>query len=40
MLQGFRKACETGHLSGHKVAGVRFVLEDGKFAFIFVFFSL
>ncbi|XP_025078553.1 elongation factor G, mitochondrial-like [Pomacea canaliculata] len=27
--KGFRKACETGHLSGHKVAGVRFVLEDG-----------
>lgn len=27
--KGFRKACEKGQLSGHKVAGVRFVLEDG-----------
>ncbi|XP_076435793.1 elongation factor G, mitochondrial-like [Babylonia areolata] len=27
--KGFRKACEKGLLSGHKVAGVKFVLEDG-----------
>ncbi|XP_070213058.1 elongation factor G, mitochondrial-like [Littorina saxatilis] len=27
--KGFRKACEKGLLSGHKVAGVRFVLQDG-----------
>ena len=30
-VQGFRKACEKGFLTGHKVAGVRFVLEDGEF---------
>ena len=30
ITQGFRKACEKGLLSGHKVAGVRFVLQDGK----------
>ena len=30
VTQGFRKACEKGLLSGHKVAGVRFVLQDGK----------
>ena len=28
-LQGFREACEKGPLSGHKISGVRFVLEDG-----------
>lgn len=27
--QGFRDACEKGPLSGHKISGVRFVLEDG-----------
>ena len=27
--QGFREACEKGPLSGHKISGVRFVLEDG-----------
>lgn len=30
MLQGFRNACEKGILSGHKVSGVCFVLQDGK----------
>lgn len=29
MLQGFREACEKGPLSGHKISGVRFLLEDG-----------
>lgn len=29
MLQGFREACEKGPLSGHKISGVRFILEDG-----------
>ncbi|XP_041375754.1 elongation factor G, mitochondrial-like [Gigantopelta aegis] len=28
--KGFRKACEKGALSGHKVAGVRFRLMDGN----------
>ena len=27
--QGFRDACEKGPLSGHKISGVRFLLEDG-----------
>ncbi|XP_061829065.1 elongation factor G, mitochondrial [Nerophis lumbriciformis] len=27
--KGFRESCEKGPLSGHKIAGVRFVLEDG-----------
>ncbi|XP_029026134.1 elongation factor G, mitochondrial isoform X2 [Betta splendens] len=27
--KGFREACEKGPLSGHKVTGVRFLLEDG-----------
>nr|XP_033815377.1 elongation factor G, mitochondrial isoform X1 [Geotrypetes seraphini] len=27
--KGFRDACEKGLLSGHKISGVRFVLEDG-----------
>uniref|UniRef100_A0A8C4S232 Elongation factor G, mitochondrial n=1 Tax=Erpetoichthys calabaricus TaxID=27687 RepID=A0A8C4S232_ERPCA len=27
--QGFREACEKGLLTGHKISGVRFVLEDG-----------
>lgn len=27
--QGYRDACEKGPLSGHKISGVRFVLEDG-----------
>ena len=27
--QGFRHICETGALTGHKVSGIRFVLEDG-----------
>lgn len=27
--KGFRDACEKGPLSGHKISGVRFVLEDG-----------
>ncbi|MBN3290802.1 EFGM factor, partial [Polypterus senegalus] len=27
--QGFRDACEKGLLTGHKISGVRFVLEDG-----------
>lgn len=27
--QGFREACEKGPLSGHKISGVRFILEDG-----------
>ena len=29
MLQGFREACEKGPLSGHKISGLKFVLEDG-----------
>lgn len=29
MLQGFREACEKGPLSGHKISGLRFLLEDG-----------
>ncbi|KAL8187935.1 UNVERIFIED_CONTAM: elongation factor EF-G [Gekko kuhli] len=27
--KGFRGACEKGPLSGHKISGIRFVLEDG-----------
>ncbi|NXI11757.1 EFGM factor, partial [Irena cyanogastra] len=27
--KGFREACEKGLLSGHRISGVRFVLEDG-----------
>ncbi|KAM8854237.1 elongation factor G, mitochondrial [Synchiropus picturatus] len=27
--KGFREACEKGPLSGHKISGIRFVLEDG-----------
>ncbi|CAL1570551.1 unnamed protein product [Knipowitschia caucasica] len=27
--KGFRDSCEKGPLSGHKISGVRFVLEDG-----------
>ncbi|XP_017280245.1 elongation factor G, mitochondrial [Kryptolebias marmoratus] len=27
--KGFRDACEKGPLSGHKISGLRFVLEDG-----------
>ncbi|KAM4589368.1 elongation factor G, mitochondrial [Fundulus diaphanus] len=27
--KGFREACERGPLSGHKISGVRFLLEDG-----------
>ncbi len=27
--QGFREACEKGPLTGYKISGVRFVLEDG-----------
>lgn len=27
--QGFRDACEKGLVSGHRISGVRFVLEDG-----------
>ncbi|KAK9962814.1 hypothetical protein ABG768_008165 [Culter alburnus] len=27
--KGFREACERGPLTGHKISGVRFVLEDG-----------
>ncbi|NXE21050.1 EFGM factor, partial [Ardeotis kori] len=27
--KGFREACEKGLVSGHKISGVRFVLEDG-----------
>ncbi|KAM9853592.1 elongation factor G, mitochondrial [Aulostomus maculatus] len=27
--RGFRYACEKGHLSGQKISGVRFILEDG-----------
>ncbi|NXM56222.1 EFGM factor, partial [Illadopsis cleaveri] len=27
--KGFREACEKGLVSGHRVSGVRFVLEDG-----------
>ncbi|NXH42728.1 EFGM factor, partial [Dicaeum eximium] len=27
--KGFREACEKGQLSGHRISGVRFVLEDG-----------
>ena len=29
MLQGFREACEKGPLTGHKISGIRFLLEDG-----------
>ncbi|KAJ0022044.1 hypothetical protein NQD34_009534 [Periophthalmus magnuspinnatus] len=27
--KGFRDSCEKGPLSGHKISGVRFILEDG-----------
>ncbi|NWS55603.1 EFGM factor, partial [Chunga burmeisteri] len=27
--KGFREACEKGPVSGHKISGVRFVLDDG-----------
>ncbi|NXP45055.1 EFGM factor, partial [Heliornis fulica] len=27
--KGFREACEKGLVSGHKISGIRFVLEDG-----------
>ncbi|KPP60839.1 elongation factor G, mitochondrial-like [Scleropages formosus] len=27
--RGFREACEKGPLTGHRISGVRFVLEDG-----------
>lgn len=27
--KGYREACEKGPLSGHKISGVRFLLEDG-----------
>ncbi|KYO34024.1 hypothetical protein Y1Q_0024614 [Alligator mississippiensis] len=27
--KGFRSACEKGPLTGHKISGVRFVLDDG-----------
>ncbi len=27
--KAFEECCQKGHLSGHKVVGVRFVLEDG-----------
>ncbi|XP_041125965.1 elongation factor G, mitochondrial-like isoform X1 [Polyodon spathula] len=27
--RGFREACEKGPLTGHKISGVRFILEDG-----------
>ncbi|KAE8295249.1 Elongation factor G, mitochondrial [Larimichthys crocea] len=27
--KGFKEACEKGPLTGHKISGVRFVLEDG-----------
>uniref|UniRef100_A0A6Q2ZM18 Elongation factor G, mitochondrial n=1 Tax=Esox lucius TaxID=8010 RepID=A0A6Q2ZM18_ESOLU len=27
--KGFREACENGPLTGHKISGIRFVLEDG-----------
>ncbi|XP_026228447.1 elongation factor G, mitochondrial [Anabas testudineus] len=27
--KGFREACEKGPLSGHKISGLRFLLEDG-----------
>ncbi|KAJ8256281.1 hypothetical protein COCON_G00184330 [Conger conger] len=27
--KGFREACEKGPLTGHKISGVRFVVEDG-----------
>uniref|UniRef100_A0A8C2GCH5 Elongation factor G, mitochondrial n=1 Tax=Cyprinus carpio TaxID=7962 RepID=A0A8C2GCH5_CYPCA len=27
--KGFREACEKGPLTGHKISGVRFILEDG-----------
>nr|XP_057935236.1 elongation factor G, mitochondrial [Doryrhamphus excisus] len=27
--KGFREACEKGPLSGHRISGVRFILEDG-----------
>ncbi|NXK68707.1 EFGM factor, partial [Sylvietta virens] len=27
--KGFRKACEKGLVSGHRISGVRFVLQDG-----------
>ena len=29
MLQGFRLTCEKGAMTGHRVSGLRFVLEDG-----------
>uniref|UniRef100_A0A8C9FRH9 Elongation factor G, mitochondrial n=1 Tax=Pavo cristatus TaxID=9049 RepID=A0A8C9FRH9_PAVCR len=28
-MKGFRDACEKGPVSGHRISGVRFVLEDG-----------
>lgn len=29
MPQGFREACEKGPMIGHKISGLRFILEDG-----------
>ena len=31
VMQGFYEASERGYLSGHKICGLKFVLEDGKF---------
>ena len=28
-FQGFQEICERGLITGHKLAGIRFVLEDG-----------
>ena len=30
-FQGFQEICERGLITGHKLAGIRFILEDGTF---------
>ena len=35
IFQGFYEACERGFLTGHKLCGIRFVLEDGQWPFLF-----
>ena len=30
LFQGFYEACDRGFLTGHKMCGFRFILEDGK----------
>ena len=31
VFQGFQEICERGLITGHKLAGIRFILEDGTF---------